>query len=130
LDTNAKIHDVTVFREQVVKSGLRRYVLVKLYIDYVPDAYYQHKPTLEDRRKDGMANMTFEQQQFNTCEEPMYAVLQPKRNGKFEVVGLFREGRITDSARFVGFLRDPRPRRPEDLWREIMNKRRQLGGIP
>jgi hypothetical protein len=130
IDTNARLNEVTVFREWAVQSGLRRYVLVKLYLDFVPAEYYRQPPTQQDQRQDAAANMEFEKQHFHTAQEPLYVVLQPRRNGGVELVGSYDEGRITDAARFARFLRDPRRPPPDDFWSTITDKLRQLGVMP
>ena len=130
LDTNAKYNEREVFPERAVKAGLSRYVLVKLYIDYVPAEYYQRQPTEQSRREDGLANMEFEKQYFNTSQEPLYVVLQPTGHASFGLVGTYEGGLITDSGKFVSFLHNPRPTPREAFFSSIINKLRQTAGIP
>jgi hypothetical protein len=128
-DTNARLHEVTIFRDQRAQSAMRRYVLVMLQIDFVSEHFYLRKPDQEDQRKDGEANLEFEQQIFNTVQEPLYVVLQPKGSGEFEIVGEFDEGQINEPTRFVQFLRNPAAW-PDGFWRNAMNKLRQFARVP
>jgi hypothetical protein len=130
LDTNARFNEVNVFSERAVKAGLSRYVLVKLYIDYVPAEYYQRQPTEQVRREDGLANMKFEQRYFNTSQEPLYVVLQPRGRASFGLVGVYEEALITDSGNFVRLLHNPRPAPREAFFSSVISKLRQLAGIP
>jgi hypothetical protein len=128
-DVNAKLNE-TMFRERVVKAGLKRYVLVMLYTDYVPADYYRRAPTEQERREDAMANQEFERLHFRTVQAPMYVILQPKRTGKFEVVGSYEVSLFTDSARFVRFLRDPRRPPDEAFWGNFINKLSRAARVP
>jgi hypothetical protein len=122
LDTNARLNEVTAFREPPVQLALRQYVLVKLYVDYVPEEFYQQKPSQQERRRDGEANGQFEAQHFHTLQEPMYVVLEPKRNAPFVIIGRYEVGLLTDPWQFVRFLRAPHLRPQEDRFRKILNK--------
>jgi hypothetical protein len=130
LDTNARVNEVKGFRERAVKAGLSRYVLVKLYTDYVPAEYYQQEPAEQSRREDGLANLEFEKQYFNTSQEPLYVVLQPKGRTSFGLVGAYEGELITDPGKFVRFLHNPRPAPREAFFSSIINKLRQIAGIP
>jgi hypothetical protein len=129
LDVNARVNEVEGFRERAVKAGLSRYVLIKLYTDYVPAEYFQRQPTEQARREDGLANLEFEKRYFNTSQEPLYVVLQPKGRTSFGLVGVYERGLITDSGEFVRFLHNPRPAPREAFFSSVIKKLRQITGI-
>jgi Thioredoxin-like len=106
-DVNARVNEVTVFRDSRVKLAIRDYALVMLYVDLVPDRFYRQEPDRQAQRKDGEANFKFLEQHFQTAQEPLYAVLQPTANGDFEIVGQYDEARINDLNLFVQFLKNP-----------------------
>ena len=105
-DTNSLVNERTVFRDHRVKSALRGHVLVMLYIDFVPECYYQRRTDQEVQRRDGEANYRFEEQRFQTAQEPLYVVLQPEADGEFKIVAEYDETRIQDVNRFVRFLQN------------------------
>jgi hypothetical protein len=105
-DMNARYNERAVFPLEQVKSGLRAYVLLVLYIDFVPESFCRSAPGVDERRKDGEANLTFEEQRFQTAQEPLYAVLEPKADAGFEIVASYKEGRIVNVAGFVRFLHE------------------------
>jgi hypothetical protein len=130
MDTTGRANEITIFREQAVQAALGRYVLVKLYVDYVPSDYYREAPTREDQRKDAEANLAFQKRHFHTVQAPLYVVLQRTRDGRVALVGSYGEGLISDAGRFGRFLHDPRARPREDSWATFVTKLRQLAGVP
>ncbi len=106
-DCNARKNEINVFRQHRVKSAMRRYVLVMLETDYVPEQFYVKKPDDDDSRKDGEANLNFEVQHFSTVQEPLYAVLQPQGDGNFKILGQYEGGLIDKPLEFIRFLSDP-----------------------
>ncbi len=106
-DTNARYNEVNVFRDHQVKSAMRRYVLLMLHVDIVPESFYQQKPEQEDRQSDAEINWKFETKTLDTVQEPLYVLLRPKGNGHFEVVARYDEALIKDQARFVYYLENP-----------------------
>ena len=106
-DVNARLNEHNVFSDQRVKSAMRPYVLLMLYVDIVPELFYQQEPERQDRQSDAEINWKFETKTFETVQEPLYVVLRPKDNGHFEVVARYDEALIKDTARFVYYLTNP-----------------------
>jgi hypothetical protein len=77
-----------------------------------------------------LASLEFEKRYFNTSQEPLYVVLQPKGRASFGLVGTYEGGLITDSGKFVRFLHNPRPAPRKAFFSSIINKLRQIAGIP
>jgi hypothetical protein len=88
-----------VFSKPAVKDLLKRYTLVQLYTDKVPVKY--EPTTSADENRD------LQNSRFGTAELPLYVILKPLPGGKFEEVGRYAEGVISDAAGFMRFLRDP-----------------------
>ena len=57
-------------------------------------------------------------------------VLQPKGRASFGLVGVYEGELITDPGKFVRFLHNPRPAPREAFFSSIVNKLRQIAGIP
>ena len=89
-DTNARHNEITVFARQDVRRLLKRYVLVKLYLDRVPDAFYRQTPTEKQGLEDAEANRNFENATFFTEVTPFYVILAPADSGRFEVIDKIR----------------------------------------
>lgn len=66
VDTNARVNEITVFRERRVQSALKPYVLVMLHTDFVPEEFYQHQPDHDTQTSDGDNNRNFEIKTFDT----------------------------------------------------------------
>jgi thiol:disulfide interchange protein len=98
--TNCKYNERNVFIKPEVKELLSRYVLVHLYTDNVPPEY---QPATT-----GDENLKFQENEFKTAQLPLYAILKPKADGDYEVVGEpYKEGKINNVAGFARFLHDP-----------------------
>ena len=98
--TNCKYNERAVFSKPEVKDLLRQYVLVHLYTDNVPPEY--HSTTT------GAENHDFQQTEFQDDKLPLYAIVKPKVDGGFEVVGKpYQEGKINNVDGFARFLQDP-----------------------
>jgi thiol:disulfide interchange protein DsbD len=110
--TNCRLNERNVFSRSAVKQLLKQYTLVSLYTDKVPERLYppQVQAELSDtgrQRQDAAANLTFQRQQFNTEQLPLYVILQPQADGGFREVARYDEGRIIDQAAFIRFLQKP-----------------------
>ena len=71
-----------------------------LYTDNVPPEY-QSTTT-------GAENHEFQQTEFRDDQLPLYAIVKPKEDGGFEVVGRpYVEGKINNVDGFARFLQDP-----------------------
>ena len=105
--TNCKYNERNIFIKPEVKNLLSQYVLVHLYTDRVPEAY-QSSTT-------GQENEKLEHDVFKDAQLPLYAIIKPKADGGYEVVGSpYKEGKINDVNGFTKFLQDPLTAPPSD----------------
>jgi thiol:disulfide interchange protein DsbD len=104
LCTNCRYNEGNVFSKPEIRDLLKRYELVQLYTDWVPTQYVRDPSR---RQEFAEINQDFQQDVFNTIQLPLYAILQPRPDGKIEVVSVYDEGKINDVARFTQFLKDP-----------------------
>jgi len=88
-----------VFSKARFKNLLSQYSLVQLHTDKVPPIY--QKATSADENK------KFQQEQFGTLQLPLYVILKPLGNGKFDEVGRYVEGKINHEDAFAKFLEEP-----------------------
>ena len=61
---------------------------------------YREATTAEENRK-------FEQENFGTLQLPLYVILKPLANGKFQEVDRYVEGKINNEDAFAKFLEEP-----------------------
>jgi thiol:disulfide interchange protein DsbD len=107
--TNCKLNERDVFPN--VKNLLKRYELVQLYTDKVPDKFYPDSVrstfgnSATRQQEDAQKNLEFQRKEFNTEELPLYLILEPHETG-YKEVGRFG-GRIIDQAKFIQFLQRP-----------------------
>jgi thiol:disulfide interchange protein len=104
--SNCKLNEKNVFPVPDVKDQLKKYLLVQMYTDEVPDVFYDSDPGLVRRDADGLLNLKFEKDAFGEQQLPLYVILKPEPTGKTTVVGVYREGKINDVPGFVRFLKD------------------------
>jgi len=105
--TNCKINEKNVFVKEEVKNLFKQYVRVQLYTDVIPEAFYKSAPDEAKREGDAEVNQKFQKATFKTEQLPLYVVVRPAGDGKFEVVGQYDEGRISKFDKFVEFLKAP-----------------------
>jgi thiol:disulfide interchange protein DsbD len=111
--TNCKLNEQEVFPNPEIQALLKRYRLVKMYTDIVPQGYYSAAvrsrigSSTERQKRDAAANLAFQRAAFNTEQLPLYAVLEPRPEGDVKVVARYDEGKISDPAAFIAFLRKP-----------------------
>ena len=91
-----------MFSKADVKKLLNQFVLVQLYTDQLPKSYAQ---SAESSSAD--ENKRFRDDTFGTAQLPLYVVLQPTADGKFEILDTYIEGKINDVEEFKEFLREP-----------------------
>jgi thiol:disulfide interchange protein DsbD len=111
--TNCKINENGVFTKPDIRALFERYRLVQLYTDKVPDDLYS--PELRARFggdtsqqiEDAHANLWFQKAAFNTEQLPLYVILEPRADGKIDVLGQYDEGKIINDAAFAQFLKAP-----------------------
>src|SRR5260370_21352871 len=76
---------------------LNEYRLVEIYAEVVPP---QHQPTTS-----ADDNRAFLSATFGTAQLPLYVILKPLGEGKYEEVGRYDEGKINKTSAFAEFLR-------------------------
>jgi len=86
-----------VFSKPIIKDLLSRYALVQLYTDRVPP---QYEPTTS-----ADVNRAFLNEKFGTAQLPLYVIVKPLGDGKYEEVGRYDEGKINSVTAFTDFLR-------------------------
>ena len=108
--TNCKINEANVFPMKDVRELLKKFVLVQLYTDRVPDKLYSAEErssfqgSATKQRADANKNLDFQKLKFNTEQLPLYVVVKPDGKG-FVEVARYDEGKINDVSAFVKFLR-------------------------
>ncbi len=86
-----------MFSQPTIEQLLHKYTLVELYTDVVPP---QHQPTTSaDKNRDLLSGT------FGTAQLPLYVILKPLGEGKYEEVGRYDEGKINKTSAFAEFLR-------------------------
>jgi thiol:disulfide interchange protein DsbD len=112
--TNCNLNENNVFAKADFRKLLQSFIIVQLYTDKVPNEFYA--PELQSKFGNGTArqeadakvNETFESKAFNDLRLPLYAILEPRTDGKIDVLGTYDEGRIINEAGFAEFLRNPK----------------------
>jgi hypothetical protein len=94
-----------VFSRSLIKDLLSQYTLVQLYTDRVPP---QYEPTTTAEQ-----NRTFLNEKFGTAQLPLYVIVKPQRDGSFEEIDRYDEGKINHVSSFAEFLRKHLPPRGE-----------------
>ncbi len=82
-----------------IKELLRRYVLVELYADRLP-AGSRSPTTAEENRQ-------LRDEAFHDARLPLYVILRPTADGKYQEISRFDEGKIISVDAFARFLREP-----------------------
>ena len=99
-----------MFSKPEVQKAFAPYVVVQLYTDTVPREFYKAEVGQDVARRtaDAQENVTFGRQVFGTLQLPLYVVLEPRLDGKIDIMGAYK-GRavITDPAPFIEFLKNP-----------------------
>src|SRR5205807_661318 len=96
--TNCKLNEENVFSRKEIQDLLRRFSLVQLYTDKVPNDFYpaeardQFGSSTKKQRDDARANLEFQRQRFNTEQLPLYVILKPLASGGFEELARYDEG--------------------------------------
>ncbi|HUR54269.1 MAG TPA: thioredoxin family protein, partial [Gemmataceae bacterium] len=102
--TNCRYNENNVFPRPRVRELMSKFELVQLYTDEVPADRYSSPPSDADRDEEGLANRAFKEKAFGEEQLPLYAVVQPRPDGKVRVLGVYPEGKINDVAAFEKFL--------------------------
>ena len=104
---NCRINERNVFPKPEVRELLKKYVVVQLYTDTVPEGMYAPAARSADRTdRDADVNLEFQRKIFKTEQLPLYVTLEPLDDGRVQVVGVYDEGRIINEAAFISFLKD------------------------
>jgi len=104
--TNCKYNEHNIFINPAVKDLLKRFKLVQLYTDWVPEQAFVNPPPQQLRREEALANRAFKERVFDTEQLPYYVILDPLITGGVKVVGVYDEGKINEPSRFATFLRN------------------------
>lgn len=111
--TNCKINENNVFTKPDIRDLFKRYRLVQMYTDKVPDEFYSSQlragfgSSTSRQQEDAKTNLWFQKAAFNTEQLPLYVILDAKPDGKVAVLGTYEEGKINNDAEFVQFLKKP-----------------------
>ncbi len=96
---NCRYNERTVFKKPEITDLLGKYVLVKLYTDGIPK-------WVEEGADSAEQNKRLQTEIFRVDQLPVYVILKPVGNS-FEVVNLYKEGKINSAAQFADFLKRP-----------------------
>jgi hypothetical protein len=88
-----------VFSKPEVKELLLKYTLVQLYTDVIPPKFEPTTTPVENRQ--------FQKENFGDVRLPLYVILRPLGDGKFEEVARYDEGKINNVSAFIDFLKRP-----------------------
>jgi thiol:disulfide interchange protein DsbD len=110
--TNCKLNERSVFIRPEVKELFKKYQLVQLYTDKVPERHY---PAAVRSRFVGTARQTtdaeinrdFQNRVFGSIQLPLYVILKPESGDRVRIVDVYDEGKISNVAAFVEFLKKP-----------------------
>ena len=111
--TNCKLNEANVFPKPEIKRLLSEYALVQLYTDKVPNKYYSQEQRAQfgsstaRQRSDAEKNLQFQRKEFDTEQLPLYVILKPLPDRKYEVIARYDEGKINDENAFARFLSQP-----------------------
>jgi thiol:disulfide interchange protein DsbD len=111
-NTNCKWNERKFFSKPAIKNTLRQYTQVMLCTDKVPASRYsaeeRARPDFGDERQraDAKKNLEFQLTTFDTQELPLYAIVQPLRNGELRILET-TGGLIQSEADFLAFLTKP-----------------------
>jgi thiol:disulfide interchange protein DsbD len=78
--TNCRYNEKNVFQESAVQEELKKYVLVQLYTDFVPDSGL----TAEASREEARRNSILQSETFGDVANPLYAVIKPAPDAPFD----------------------------------------------
>ena len=88
-----------MFSQPRVKQLLSQYTLVQLYTDAVPKRF---QPTTSAEE-----NKELQRSQFGDAQLPLYVIIRPQGNGKYDFVRKYEEGKINNVEAFMEFLSVP-----------------------
>ncbi len=100
-----------MFSKPEVQKWMKPYLVVQLYTDTVPAEFYAPGTPHDPARREADAkeiNVPFMQDAFGTLQLPLYVIIEPRTDGRIDVVGTYAEGRIMDEAGFIEFLKNPK----------------------
>jgi len=103
---NCKINEKEVFSKDEVKTEFKKFIRVQLYTDEVPAKFFKMAADDTRREEDAETNRKFQKDVFKTEQLPLYAIVKPVGDGKFEAVGIYGEGKINHVDKFIEFLKN------------------------
>ena len=107
--TNCRANELNVFTRPAVREELKRYVVVQLYNDTVPNP----DQSRAENYAQAQANAALQANSFGDASTPLYIILRPDggepiEDGKIQGTELARHaGYIHDRAKFLEMLRNP-----------------------
>lgn len=109
--TNCRLNEHNVFTREEIQQLFKRFHLVQLYTDQVPDELYRGNLQKGAQRQERLAsdaevNKWFEDAAFGSNQLPLYVILEPL-DREIRCVGVYDEGKINDVAAFTEFLKKP-----------------------
>lgn len=109
--SNCKLNEKNVFTKTNIALRFEEYIVVKMYTDTIPAAYYAKELQSDvGQRAEQDAkgvNLAFQKKVFGTEELPLYVIIEPQRDGKIRIVGRYNKARIDDEADFAKWLENP-----------------------
>jgi len=108
--SNCKLNEREIFTRPEIKDLFRKFRLVKLYTDKVPDSLYSDKVRGQlkgaaRQQADAAVNARFKADGFDSEQLPLYVILEPKPDGTIVVSNQYAEGKINRVDQFVDFLK-------------------------
>jgi hypothetical protein len=110
-DTNGEVVHHKVFPRREVTAELKPYILVMLYTDVISARLYRTPPSNTMREQEGQVNWDWIGQTFQTAQTPYYAILKPKRPGRFRTVAVYDVYPHLDWQKFAAWLNEYAPLR-------------------
>jgi hypothetical protein len=92
-----------VFSQPEIKELFSKYILLRLYTDGLPD-------NLPKPADSADANKALLKDRYGTTALPYYVIIRPTKDGGFETVAEYDEGKINHPDRFAEFLRSNLPK--------------------
>lgn len=122
---NCAWNEKNIFTQEEVQELLQQYNLVQLYTDQVPSHLYTVDEkadglNVEKQTAEAQQNLQFQRDVFGTEQLPLYAIVEPNENGKyqtpngemkFNIIRRYSEGKINNSDAFLQFLRNNLPKK-------------------
>jgi thiol:disulfide interchange protein len=106
--TNCKLNEKQIFSQPKIKDLLKKFRLVQMYTDEVPEQFFESPPGIQKQEQDAAANLKFQKDVFRTEQLPLYVLLRPEpgsRGASVRILGIYDEGKINRVENFEEFLK-------------------------